>query len=506
MDPPLTPAERTLDKLKLGRTYKKTNIIDMNPGLGLWSRALYDRLKPKSHILLEPDERFRDHLRALKPKYPNMSVVGLDGYDWATYTSLFESSEFPEPTFEPGFQPPKFKVVPPESGLNTDLLFVGNLTRLTDSQQLVSQLIETCLLGGWIQRFGRVRFVLWMSSRDKERLLPYALQSRARPSVIAHAAVDLTEIVGGANRTGKGFSTSQLDGTSKKVVHRRALKSNVLKLKGEVEKAELSYNTWKAQCKLYPLDRTIARRPEIVERYRHAIRRFLAHVKQEIFIDGPNGTYSQYSLTKLLKMYKKVDIEAMKNKRAEGLTEEEHASYTEFEEQYLLSATSDRLKENSLFDEEFARMLEPPLLQAWHERNRSPIILSNEDVYPDKSLTLVDFQPKLVHKYFRHSDSTIRDHRVRTFTWIVRACFGLRAQNLKTVLKNIAPGGEYILEELPGDLAKTLGKKRVRCLTVDELVEIAAAAERWPFKPVDLGFGGYSRSISTEKHTKFKLE
>ncbi|KAI5855497.1 ribosomal RNA adenine dimethylase-domain-containing protein [Tricharina praecox] len=500
-------AQSTLDALKLEDTHKNAHVIDMNPGLGLWSQAIYDRLQPKSYTLLEPNDSYREHLKTLKPEYPRMSVVGLDGYEWDTYTKLFEATQFPEPAFEPGFQPPQYKTVPPEEGLNTDLLFVGNLTRISSSQRLISQLIETCLLGGWVQRFGRVRFVLWMTSIDKERLLPHALQGRARASVVTDAAAEVTEVVGGAHRTGRGFSTPQWEGdVPKKRTHKRVLKSNTLKLKAEVDKVELSYTKWQEQCKLNPLARTLCRGPAIVERYRRAIRVFLAHVKQEIYIDGPEGTYAQYDLPKLLEMYNEVDIEAMKDKRAEGLTEEEHESYTEFEEQYLLSMTLDRAKENSLIDEKYAHSLQPPLLQAWHPRNISPIVPSEKDVYPPKKLNLLDFQPKLAHEYFRHPDPTVRDQRVRIFTWIVRTCFGLRAQSLKTVLKNLAPGGEYILEELPGEMSKTLGKKRVRCLTVDELVEITAACERWPFKPVDLGFGGYNRSITAEKHMKFKLE
>jgi len=480
----------------------------MNPGLGLWSRLLHERLRPKSHILLETNTNYQEHLAGLKSKYPKMTVVGLDGYEWDTYTDLFESNRFPEPTFEPGFRPPKVKVVPPEDGINPDLLFVGNLTRVQFSQRLISQLIETCLLGGWVQRFGRVRFVLWVPSIDKERLLPHALQARARPSVVTDAAAEVTEIVGGVHRTGKGFSVSHWGGESdtKKRTNKRSPKSNTLKLKAEVEKAESSHKRWKEQCEAAPSARRLARGSSIIEKFKHTIRVFLAHVNQEVFLDGPEGTYSQFSFEELLKMYREVDVSVIKGKRAEGVTKEEHESYTEFEEQYLLSAAPDRAKANSLFDEQYARSLEPPLLQAWHPRNTSPIILGAKDVYPQLGVALLDFQPKLIHEYFRDADPTVRDHRVRTFTWIARACFALRAQSLTAVLKNLAPGGEYILKELPADMGSALGDKRVRCLTFEELIEITAACERWPFKPVDLGFGGYSRQISVEKHKRYKLE
>jgi 16S rRNA A1518/A1519 N6-dimethyltransferase RsmA/KsgA/DIM1 with predicted DNA glycosylase/AP lyase activity len=510
---PLTFADKTADKLNLEQNYKGTTIIDMNPGLGIFSKTLYERLRPKSHILLEPHPAYQDHLREFKKPYAKMSLVGLDGYNWDVYEQIFRSDSYPEPIFEPGFVPPRPKTVPPEEGINTDLLFVGNLTRVPEAQRVTSQLLATIFNRGWLQQFGRVRFLLWMNDLDKERLLPQAVQTRARPSVIADTVARVTSIAGsGTVRSGKGFAICHLPASLDKMPDiptpkSRSGKSMIERLGKKVQKELDKRIDWLARIKKNGPDvkkSTLDRGPTLEERIRKHLHVFLAHVDKVVYMEDGSNPYRCVPLETLIARYEAAMADARKSpeeKRAEAaktagveFSQEEKDSFAEFEEEYLLAATGDRQKMNSLWDESYARTLNPPLLQAWEPRNNDTIIVDPDaDLFPHRSIALLDFEPKLIHEWFRTDDIEEVFRRTAAYDRLVRAIFSLRAQTLKAALKTLAPGAENVLQMLPEE-GKELGKKRVRCLSTDELIRVANAWKKWPFKPDEEDhMAGYNR-------------
>ncbi|KAA8900910.1 ribosomal RNA adenine dimethylase-domain-containing protein [Sphaerosporella brunnea] len=518
--------DKIVDRLKLKDNYTGTTIIDMNPGLGIFSKTLYERLKPKSHILLEPYSAYQDHLREFIKPYPKMSLVGLDGYDWSSYVQLFKGEQYSGPEFGPGFVPPRPRTVPAEEGLNTDILFVGNLTRLDGAQRLTSQLLSTCFNRTWLQQFGRVRFLLWMHDLEKERIIPQAIQGRTRPSAVADTVVELTEVAGsGTVRHGKGFSVSKLSPTQDKVEEtppkKKPPKSTVERLGYAVEKELQKQQEWIARRdsgRNGMAARYKVRAPLIEQAVRKALCTFLAHVDKIVHLaaEGEHNPYRDISTDELLSRYRAAMLDAQKSpeqrreeaEKAAGLefTQEERESFAEFEEEYLLATTGDRQRANSFFDETYARTLDPPLLQAWERRNNNPVIVDpNTDVHPHRPIALLDFQPKLIPEWFRDESSDEVNKRFAAYDRLVRAIFALRAQTLKAALKTLAPGAESVLMSMPD--GKELGKRRVRCLTTAELVRIAQAWKEWPFRSEeDDHMVGYNRkTVSDDGHSRLML-
>ena len=198
--------EPILDKLDL-TAYKRTTIIDMNPNLGIFSAALHERLKPKQHILLEPEAKFGDRMREFQETYKNSWYVPLDGYNWDIYSQLFSKGPLPLPPPWPDkFPKPEIKTSLASEGVNADLLFVGQMGKSIKSERLIAQFISCCALGSWIQQYGRVRFLLWVTDSIKDKYLPRSIAARARPAAMAEAIVDITEVATSDEiRKGKGF-------------------------------------------------------------------------------------------------------------------------------------------------------------------------------------------------------------------------------------------------------------------------------------------------------------
>jgi hypothetical protein len=452
----------------------------------------------------------------------------LDGYEWSAYEQLFSGDEYPEPIFEPGFIPPRPKKVPVEEGLNTDLLFVGNITRIADSQRVTSQLLQTCFVGSWLQHFGRVRFLLWMNEVDKERMLPQAVQARARPSVIADTVADLTEIASsGTKRHGKGFSTNKLPATQGAVLtdaeiptylKRKILKPTVERLGAKVKKELDRRAEWLERIAAGGryTKRLRSRAPKVEQALRKPLHEFLAHIDKIVYIPDSHDPYSKIPIENLIARYDTAMLNAQKSteeKREEAareqgitFTQEEKDSFAEFEEEYLLATTGDRQRSNSVYDESYARSVNPPLLQAWERRNNDPVIADPAiTMFPSRPLTLIDFAPKLMHKWFRHEDTDEAYKRYSTYDRLVRAIFSLRAQTIKAALKTLAPGAEDVLQMIPD--GKELGKKRVRCASIEELVKIAQAWQMWPFKPEeDDHLIGYNREQAWQDGNRIKMK
>lgn len=179
----------------------------MNPGPSIWSAAINERLKPRSHILLEPEVKFKPVMAEFTASHPGSYWLPLNGYDWTTYLKLF-APDPPRPPWPVDHSFPPFDplFVPPEDGINTDIIFTGNLS-MSDSggDRLLAQFLTCCALGQWVQKFGRVRFLVWTQDALRDRYLPRGIGGRNRAAVTAETVADVQVVVSGqASRAGKG--------------------------------------------------------------------------------------------------------------------------------------------------------------------------------------------------------------------------------------------------------------------------------------------------------------
>jgi len=176
-------------------------------------------------------------MRKFEEVYENSWYVPLDGYNWDTYNELFSKNQLPPP-WPNKFPKPEIKTSLSSEGINADLLFVGHMGKSRKSDRLIAQFISCCAVGTWIQRYGRVRFLLWVPDVIRDRYLPRSIAARTRPSAWAEAIVDITEIATSNEiRTGKGFQ--KLPVINQDNVHLEEMKpapSKQQEIKSEIQK------------------------------------------------------------------------------------------------------------------------------------------------------------------------------------------------------------------------------------------------------------------------------
>lgn len=180
----------------------------MNPGSSVWSAALSERLKPRSHILLEPEVRYKPIMDEFTASHPGSYWLPLDGYDWNIYPQIFASNP-PRPKWAANQEFPPFNplTVPPSDGINTDIIFTANLSMNgSEGERLLAQFLTCCPLGQWVQKYGRVRFLVWVQDALRDRYLPRGIGGRNRAAVVAETVAEVHEVVSSETvRSGRGY-------------------------------------------------------------------------------------------------------------------------------------------------------------------------------------------------------------------------------------------------------------------------------------------------------------
>ncbi|KAF8423860.1 hypothetical protein EV426DRAFT_717279 [Tirmania nivea] len=170
--------------------WRGCQIVDMNPGFGLFSRVLNELVQPSKHILLEPYQSFNDVLtERMITNSPTPSctttLLNLDGYDWASYDKLITEGHLVP------------IVVPHEEGVNKSILFVANLLmKGLDGERFLTQIIEHIGSNHWIHRYGRIRMLVWVPDSGKARVMPRKFKDRTRMGVITDIAAEVKELAG----------------------------------------------------------------------------------------------------------------------------------------------------------------------------------------------------------------------------------------------------------------------------------------------------------------------
>ncbi|KAI5204744.1 S-adenosyl-L-methionine-dependent methyltransferase [Aureobasidium subglaciale] len=187
--------------------YKGCDIIDIHPGACLWSQKIHQYLKPRRHLLLEPDVRYLDSfinplLEQKDSAYRHTTLSGAHPKDYfETYDKIFNDHLLPKrdplPANDPRLREP-----------NNSLLVIGSLVRRYGGIRLASnavhfpnlillQMAEYAQTNNMFQRYGLVRALLWTPDEIKATVMPDSILAKLGYSVNIESAFDLAEVVNG---------------------------------------------------------------------------------------------------------------------------------------------------------------------------------------------------------------------------------------------------------------------------------------------------------------------
>jgi transcription factor 1 len=179
--------------------HKGCDILDINPGAGLWSQKLHEYLKPRRHVLLEPSPAifapFLDPL--LEVPGSKYKLVSKDPLKLSTYREIAEDGTFPHQTrVDPN--DPKAQEV------NNTLLVIGSLAwdpRLPGlgfdsmSKQLFHHFASAAWANDLFHAFGPVRSLFWVQTEDFDNMIAKAANGMGKASRLLEMTQDLNIIV-----------------------------------------------------------------------------------------------------------------------------------------------------------------------------------------------------------------------------------------------------------------------------------------------------------------------
>ncbi|KAH9879955.1 hypothetical protein J1614_001979 [Plenodomus biglobosus] len=197
----------TLDK------HKGCDIIDVNPGAGLWSQKLHDYLKPRSHVLVEPRyDKFQSFLDPLlKAKNSKYKLLEKDPCALETYREIVSEGILPHQiVYDP--QDPKAQEV------NNTLLVTGSLVwdpRLPGlgfdsmAKQLIHHFAAAARSNDLFHAFGLVRTLFWVQNEDFSPMVADSISGMHKANRFLEMSNNITLVVN-AERTerkvGRGSS------------------------------------------------------------------------------------------------------------------------------------------------------------------------------------------------------------------------------------------------------------------------------------------------------------
>lgn len=487
--------------------------MDLNPGTCLWSKTVHERLKPRQHILLEPDDQLygpflQPLLDAPDSKYKHVKRSGIV---WAHLQTVLLPQHLPDqPILSPGDVRLEAK--------NNTLLVLVNLGFWPmkpyegfDSMAslVLYQFMNACRTRSLFQRYGRVRFLVWTNEAEKIAILPRDPLLRRKASVemeIAFEEINEVASTTTVERYGwRKFEEEKMIG--QQVIEK--MSSNGLstpvgresilmqRMNGALPVAEarpwsvsearvediaqLQEKFDRGEIQQYADTGSKRTTPEYKEFQRKVLLRNVASRRHE------KGQVIVRKHVQLMKSYKDM---IDRRKAGEDVTDVERSLNEEFEQWYLdwENQTEDmQVHTTVLLDDLRALSGDVPLL-TYDRRNYEPLLIRGEEFYPSRPMCLLDFHPAANWPLLQGVPEAASNRDV--LEYILGSFYNLPTQSVSKALKSLWPGAsEWIVERCPSLTdprkggARDLDSLTVRTVSRDMYKEILEAWSTWPFRP-----------------------
>ena len=496
-------------------------IIDVNPGIGLWSAKLYDYLKPRNHILIEPRQDaclpfLQPLLDAPGSRYRLIDWPDKDLWHPARYVReglLHDAQGFGGPP--PTTQDP-----------NNSILIIANLvgqlsqvmgeSKYRTSPSAIMKAIDYSRAARHrtgFHKYGPTRMLMWLSHEDKRSLLPRTVGYRGKLAVCMEAHSNLEEIVGFPHVSDPIRREDALDIESRKRVAERMREKSIkipphrqIKLEDrrydfsqtsrhwhkEVQELEEGFRAGKFTKyaegpAATPDDEHI---PQTGNRKRP--RNYTPEFKRmrafRNTINAENNTIDK--INSVLKSQERIDQmdldlhrEDIKPSEREEIIKALNASIRDYKSELRLLTKKQLTRLYFLDDDRRAIAMDPPLLM-WDRREAEPLLAREDEFHIPAQIALLDFRPKMTNEFPMTLEQSIYFDMISTSLLSPTGHAGLER------LKTTAPGAfEALVPQVPAiqDPAKggryDIDSVRARTIIPEIYHSLALAWDKWAFKP-----------------------
>ncbi|KIW27917.1 uncharacterized protein PV07_07613 [Cladophialophora immunda] len=497
------------------------DIIDINPGRGLWSKSLHHVLQPRRHVLVESDlERYTEYLQPLLK----------------SHGSAYRHATILEDVFDPGkqllnqYDVEKAGSVGKVPEYNRSLLmtvnlsggkisiggYMGSLSRKFFDELYLSLLSNP--RSGFF-RYGLIRVLAWIPDHEKDSYIPRTVHARHKQTVMLEATTDITEVAGAS---AEAKSTRYRKWPDLELEELAAIDAKTKGASGyKIPKSRLDTPPPRELLSIEPTPRNLRKAdftsdaewvPRLLEldshikqKYPHWYRRYASGQSiRKLGLKTPpqkewgellrraNTTHKTHMKAvevvnqerQLISEWKSAIFNA-KNSPLDPDTERSFQNRAEAIKENLKALNrTNRIFAEKAIDDCRAWDMSPPIL-AWNRREAHPLIVHDTEFDASyRQMALLDVVPRadLLSKVDTYDKMVCFRYIVATLSLyfsksVAEALRGLVHEGLNDFVKTIpgihdpTKGGWYDLTTL-----------RVRVLPMDMFVEIGLAYEKWPFR------------------------
>ncbi|KAK4136137.1 S-adenosyl-L-methionine-dependent methyltransferase [Trichocladium antarcticum] len=489
------------------------DLLDIFPGAGIWSRKLNDVLKPRTHMLLEPDEQFYKPMLEPLLQRPGVKLVPESGIVWEQLNKILSKDYLPH-------QAERKSTLdnPPER--NDTLLVSMNLSMFPKrrfrtfesvAQLVMFQLMSSIRPGALFQKYGLVRMLLWVADDEKVSILPRTAQRRRKLAFEAELGTEwLCEVAGAEEvdnsspRSNNWFRRDQsIDVESTGNAVRRMREAGITMPPGRESQYFREFLEFSGEAA--PAAGTHAsqvERPYITE-----LRKLEADFEAGAIEPSSTehrrlknlGYWLRWSVKRsnsILAILGERDaaVRAHRDARADPSDAALAARAAELDKAWgaTVNALEKSLRGDCILHRDNLHVLhqDPPVLN-WDRRYVDPLIVRKNEFFPNVPCALLDIQPKAAAGVLRD----MGPHSTRsgdTFDLLLRSLVQCPVDPVSRALEAIYPGaGRGVFPECPsltdvdlgGSPLTGPGELTTRSLNERQLVEIAEAWMRWPYRP-----------------------
>ncbi|KAJ5909700.1 hypothetical protein N7504_004343 [Penicillium tannophilum] len=172
------------------------DILDLWPGSGVWSSKMNDFLRPRRHVLVEPNMKiFGSYLKELAKSKPCYKLASGDiyGTNWDTVYKKYLPEQIRPMNAVPGTLPKNDTLLVLASPPETE----SKKNHLTPARWWAS-LMEDCMNQTGLHAYGSVRILAGFSITELQVVLPRSIHERRRPAMLTeNVALHHFEIASG---------------------------------------------------------------------------------------------------------------------------------------------------------------------------------------------------------------------------------------------------------------------------------------------------------------------
>lgn len=508
--------------------HRGCDLIDINPGAGLWSRTLHDAVQPRRHIMLDATaEAYSPILKETMGGRANVEVIQKNGLDWANLKKTLEERISPHHTplqrHRPG--PDGLLEVPP-SERNDTLLVTANVGTYPKrsiygfdslATMVLYQLISSIRTSTLFQRYGCVRMLVWANDENKRTLLPRVMLNRKRACFETEMACEWFHEVAGHDHVDANIERFYL----------RDDWMNIESTAGALQRMERAGIPIIPDRETKALQTVLADpnlRNGVGKLAGHEPPKFLRPFKAELERFSPIATSTEEDQVKLRKLQRRMDYDTEDSQIFLELLQKIEASHTlaktsddpsSPETQAAIAALDaevnervDAFKKNHR--SEFGAIRDsyhlfrhatphPALL--WDRRAYEPLVVRPaDDFYPNVPMCLLDIQPKAMDPLLRQfGPGTSRSGDMSDL--LLRMAWSNPAYHIETRgMDNLWPGFASMTELVDPDTGERYcsslrdsrrggsplteaGALTTRAMNEGHWLDMMKAWMDWPFKP-----------------------